>query len=111
MAGATITWRGPILKLEVEVDVRDEGVDKKLLTEHLRKEAIPALFADRKIAAGEAARSLGTTRIEFIDLCQKRGIPLYDYTLEDFDQDLKTIDDLWPEIEANVRESRGRGLK
>ena len=45
------------MKLEIEVDVREETVDKKQLEERLRKEAILALFAHRKIPAGnEGAR-------------------------------------------------------
>ena len=99
------------MKLEIELDVRDETVDKKQLEERLRKEEILELFADRKMPAGRASRELGLTRIEFMELCHKRNIPLYDYTLEDFEQDVKTIDKLWPEIERNVRESGGRGLK
>ena len=91
--------------------VGDETVDKKQLEERLRKEAILALFADRKMPAGRASRELGLTRIEFMELCRKRDIPLYDYTLDDFEQDVKTIDKLWPEIERNVRESGGGGLK
>ncbi len=99
------------MKLEIEVNVADDAVDKTELQEHLRKEAILALFADRKIPAGQATRELGLTRIAFMDLCQKRGIPLYDYTLEDYEQDTKTLDTLWPEIEKNVRESGARRIK
>lgn len=99
------------MKLEIEVNVADDAVDKTGLQEHLRKEAILALFADRKIPAAQATHDLGLTRIAFMDLCEKRGIPLHDYTLEDLDQDLKTLDTLWPEIEKNVRESGARGIK
>jgi hypothetical protein len=64
------------MKLEIEVNVADGTIDKTELQERLRKEAILALFADRKIPAGQATRELGLTRIAFIDLCQRRGIPL-----------------------------------
>jgi len=40
-----------------------------------------------------------------MELLQQRGIPIVDYTLTDFEQDLNTIEELWPEIEKNVRES------
>ena len=93
------------MKLEIEVNVADDAVDKTGLQEHLRKEAILALFADRKIPAAQATHDLGSTRIAFMDLCAKRG------TLEDYDQDVKTIDTLWPEIEKNVRESGAGRLK
>jgi|SRR6266404_1146018 len=93
------------MKLEIEVDVRDDMIDKKQLEEYLRKEAILTLFAERKIPAGHAARALGLTRRQFVELLQQRGIPIVDYTLSDFEQDLNTIEELWPEIEKNVRES------
>ena len=99
------------MKLEIEVNVADDAVDKTELQEHLRKEAILSLFADRKIPAAQAACDLGLTRVAFMDLCQKRGIPMHDYTLEDYEQDLKTLDKLWPEIEKNVRESGAGRLK
>jgi predicted HTH domain antitoxin len=99
------------MKLEIEVNVGDNSVDKTELQEHLRKEAILALFADRKIPAGQATRELGLTRIAFMDVCRMRGIPLYDYTLEDYEHDIKTLDTLWPEIEKNVRESGARRIK
>ena len=35
------------MKLEIEVNVADDAADKVELQEHLRKEAILALFADR----------------------------------------------------------------
>jgi predicted HTH domain antitoxin len=106
-----LQYNGGTVKLEVEVNVADDAVDKTQLQEHLRKEAILALFADRKIPAGQATRELGLTRIAFMDLCQKRDIPLHDYTLEDYDQDIKALDKLWPEIEKNVRDSGARGIK
>jgi predicted HTH domain antitoxin len=99
------------MKLEIEVNVADDAVDKTELQEHLRKEAILTLFADRKIPAAQATRDLGLTRIAFMDLCQKRAIPLYDYTLEDYQQDVKTLDTLWPEIEKNVQASSARRIK
>ncbi len=99
------------MKLEIEVNVADGAVDKTELQEHLRKEAILTLFADRKIPAVQATRDLGLTRIAFMELCQKRGIPLYDYTLEDYQQDIETLDTLWPEIEKNVQASSARRIK
>ena len=57
-----------VMKLEVEVNVADDAADKAELQEHLRKEAILALFADRKITAGKAAHELGLERLAFMEL-------------------------------------------
>ena len=98
------------MKLEIEIDIGDESVDKKQLEEHLRKEAIIALFAEGKMPAGRANRALGLTRLQFMDLLQQRGISIVDYTIDDFDLDMKTVEELWPEIERNVRDSGARSI-
>src|SRR5258707_7052924 len=92
------------MKLEIEVDVRDETVDKKQLEAHLRKEAILALFADRKMPSGQAARELGLKRMEVLELLPQRGIPYVDYTFEDWQDDVKSIQRLWPEIEKTSKD-------
>jgi predicted HTH domain antitoxin len=79
------------MKLEIEVNVADDAADKVGLQEHLRKEAILALFADRKIAAGKAARELGLERLVFTDLLKQRGIPYVVYTAEDWEADARAI--------------------
>jgi predicted HTH domain antitoxin len=61
------------------------------LQEYLRKEAILALFAGRKIPAGKAAQELGLTRIAFMNLLRQRGIPYTDYTAEDWESDARAI--------------------
>ena len=79
------------MKLEIQVNVADDAADKIELQEHLRKEAILALFAGRKIPAGKAAQELGLTRIAFMDLLRQRGIPYADYTAEDWESDARAI--------------------
>jgi predicted HTH domain antitoxin len=88
----SVTMKMP-MKLEIEVAVADDAVDKSALQEHLRKEAILALFADRRIPAGKAARELGLERIAFLELLQQRGIPYVVYTLDDWDADARALDE------------------
>jgi predicted HTH domain antitoxin len=92
------------VKLEIEIDVDDEAVAKSQLEAHLHKEAILSLFGQGKMPPGRANRALGLTRLQFMDLLQ-RGIPVVNYTIDDFDSDMKTVEKLWPEIEGNVRDS------
>jgi predicted HTH domain antitoxin len=82
------------MKLEVEINVAEGSVDKHELEERVRKEAILALFADRKIPAGQAARDLGLGRIEFMELLKQRGIPYVVYTVEDWEADGSAIEEL-----------------
>ena len=79
------------MRLEIELDVADGIADKASLQEHLRKEAILALFADRKITAGKAARELGLERLVFMELVRQRGIPCVTYTAEDWAADAEAI--------------------
>lgn len=90
------------MKLQIELDVAEESVDRQQLEEHLRKEAILTLFSERRIPAGKAGRELGLPRLEFMELLQQRGIPYVEYTFEDWRDDVKTIDRLWPEIEKTA---------
>ena len=81
------------MKLEIEVDIADNAAVRVGLQERLRREAIFALFADRQIPAGKAARELGLTRIAFMDSLKQRGIPYADYTTDDWQADAKAIDE------------------
>jgi predicted HTH domain antitoxin len=82
------------MKLEIEVNVADGAVDKAELQEYLRKEAILALFADRKIPAGQAGRELGLTRLAFMELLKQRGIPYIIYTVDDWEADGKALEEI-----------------
>ncbi|MEP7353018.1 MAG: UPF0175 family protein [Acidobacteriota bacterium] len=81
------------MKLQIELDVAEESVDRPHLEEHLRKEAILSLFAERKMPAGKAARELALSRIEFMELLKQRGIPYVIYTLEDWEADGRAIEE------------------
>ena len=91
------------MKLELEINVDESTIDRRQLEARVRKEVILALFADRKMPAGQAARELGLQRLEFMELLRERGIPYVIYTAEDLDQDLATLDRLAPQIEENLR--------
>lgn len=82
------------MKVEVEINVAEGTVDKRELEERVRREAILALFADRKIPAGAAARELGLGRLDFMDLLRQRGIPYVVYTAEDWEADAQAIQEL-----------------
>jgi predicted HTH domain antitoxin len=81
------------MELEIEVNVADDAADKASLQEHLRKEAILSLLADRKIPAGKAAHELGLGRIAFMELLKQRGIPYVIYTAEDWNSDANAVDE------------------
>jgi predicted HTH domain antitoxin len=69
-------------------------MQKAGLQEHLREEAILALFADRKVPAGKAAHELGIGRLAFMELLKERGIPYVIYAAEDWQSDADGIVEL-----------------
>lgn len=81
------------MKLEIEINVADDAADKEGLREYLRREAILALFADRRIPAGKAAQELGLERVAFMELLRQRGIPYVVYTAEDWNSDANALNE------------------
>ena len=91
------------VKLEIELDVPEDAIDKdtgERLQSALREEAILRLFAERKIPSGHATRLLGLTRLQFMDLIKQRGIPHIVYTFEDWQEDLKDLEEFRRKTES-----------
>jgi predicted HTH domain antitoxin len=78
------------VKLEIEVDLPREILDQipsAELGKLCETEIVLRLYSERKLAAAEAARLLGLTRIRFLDLLRERGVGfLVDLDDEDFRQ-------------------------
>jgi len=56
-----------------------------------RQETALGLFRDGRISAGLAARLLGLTRLEFLDLLRRHGAPFVAYTDEELERDLRDL--------------------
>lgn len=102
------------MKIVVDIPVA-EGVLDAAAYARLRKDLIEAavfrLFDERTISAVEARRQLGLSRVAFMELARQKGVPMHDYTFEDWQEDEMAIEVLRPEIEMNLRDKSGRGLK
>ena len=100
------------MKIEVEIPVSEETLDteaKERLRRDLPGAAVLRLCDERRITSVEAREQPGLTRIAFMELTRQRGIPMYDYTFADWDEDKKVLERLRPEIEKNVMDlSAGR---
>jgi predicted HTH domain antitoxin len=79
------------MKLEIDLDIPADVIDGEF-EKALREDAVLRLFAERKIPSGDATRLLGIDRVHFLNLIERRGIALADYTTEDFLRDKEDMD-------------------
>ena len=84
-----------IVKLEVDIPIPEGELDESA-KDRLRRDALEAavlrLFDERRISSAEAAAELGLTRVRFMELASKHGIPQHDYTAEDLSADLADLE-------------------
>ena len=81
-------------QITVQVQVSDAFRELGYSDEELRQE-VPVLlvlkrFRQKLISSGKAARILGWSRRDFIDLLGREGIPLYDPSEEELAEEWKT---------------------
>jgi predicted HTH domain antitoxin len=49
------------------------------------------LYQEKKISSGKAAELLGMTKREFIDLLAQKGIPYFDYSEQDLEEEWQAV--------------------
>ena len=80
------------MKLEIDIDLPREVIDQIPPADlgRLRQtEIVLRLYSEQKLAAAEAARLLGLTRIRFLDLLRERGVG---FLVELDDEDFLQVD-------------------
>ena len=86
-----LRYNGIAVKIEVDIPIPDGAVDegtRERLCHDALEAAVLRLFDERRISAAEAAKDLGLTRIQFMELTRTRNISQYDYTSDDLAEDL-----------------------
>ena len=87
-----VQWHA--VRIELDLSIPEENLDenaKNRLRHAALEAAILRLFDERRISSAEAAKDLGLTRIQFMELTRRRGIPHHDYTAEDLADDLSDL--------------------
>jgi predicted HTH domain antitoxin len=80
----------------MKIDLPDAALEGTGMTPELAKlEVAVALYRDRKVSMGRAARLAGMPRPLFQRELGKRGVTV-DYDVEDFEDDLRAIQKLFP---------------
>ena len=69
------------------------GFSKAIAAEAIREFSVLGLYQERRISAGRAAELLDIRKREFVRLLARRGIPYFDYTDEELEEEFRTLDD------------------
>ena len=68
------------------------GFSKSRAEEAIKEFSVLGLYLEQRISAGKAAELLGVRKREFVRLLARRGIPYFDYTDEELDEEFRTVD-------------------
>jgi predicted HTH domain antitoxin len=82
---ATLTTRVPAPLLEY-------GLDQREIDDSVTQALAMKLFETGRITSGVAARLLGINRLAFLDMLHRQGIPYFDYTREELEQERAALD-------------------
>ncbi len=74
----TITYQ-----VQVPATLSRLGATQKEIQRRLNEWLVLSYFTETKISSGKAARLLGVTRSEFLDLLRERGISYINFTKEE----------------------------
>ena len=77
------------------------GFSKAEAVESLKEFSVLGLYLERKISAGRAAELMDIGKREFIRLLARKGIPYFDYTAEELEQESQTVDE-WKRENASA---------
>lgn len=70
------------------------GLDQKEIQRRVNEWLVLSLFTEDRISSGKAARLLGISRIEFLDLLRARGIAYINYTPEELAEEFEAVEKL-----------------
>jgi predicted HTH domain antitoxin len=69
------------------------GSSKAEAVESLKEFSALGLYLERKISAGKAAELMGVRKREFIRLLARKGVPYFDYTVEEPEGEFRVVDE------------------
>jgi predicted HTH domain antitoxin len=77
------------------------GSSKAEVVESLKEFSILGLYLERRISAGKAANLMDISKREFVRRLARRGIPYFDYTVEELEGEFQSVDD-WKRENASA---------
>jgi len=94
----TITLEVPMPK-EVFLTL---GLSERKAIETMKRSFVIELYKMDRISSGKAAELLGMQKFDFIRLLAEEGIPYFDYTDEDLEEEFKAVRE-WKEQQASPK--------
>lgn len=79
-----------ILRIKVPEDIFIT-IGKKKLKKIMKLSTAIKLFKDSELSLGKAAELAGVSKLEFIEILSKEGIPVIDYPLSDLKKELDAL--------------------
>jgi predicted HTH domain antitoxin len=77
------------------------GLSKARAVEAIKEFSVLGLYLERRISSGKAAELLDMRKREFIRLLARKGIPYFDYTDEELEEEFRTFDE-WKRERASA---------
>ncbi|MEW6717132.1 MAG: UPF0175 family protein [Chloroflexota bacterium] len=78
-------------KIRVLPDLLKFGFNQEKVQRTVNEWLVFSLFTDGLVSSGKAAKLLGITRFEFLDLLRKRGIAYIDYSPQELDEEFEAV--------------------
>jgi predicted HTH domain antitoxin len=75
-------------------DLLQFGYDQARVQRNVKEWLVLSLFTDGEISSGKAARLLGISRIEFLNLLRRRGIAYVDYSSQELEEEFEAVETL-----------------
>ena len=69
------------------------GFSKATAVEAMKEFSVLGLYLEQRISAGKAAELMGLRKREFVRLLARKGIPYFDYTEEELEEEFRTVDE------------------
>lgn len=82
------------INIEIPDEIKGTELEEKYLEtakKMIREQTVLRLFEQGEISSGYGARLLGVTRQEFITLLGKRGVPFFNYTKAELEEELRAV--------------------
>ena len=77
--------------IRISIDGIDDADARRAATECAREAAILELYRLGQISSGRAARDLGLSRVEFLDLANRHRIPTIQITADELEEELESL--------------------